>query len=90
MYSDTFTPFDDIQCEDAMDIHHEEITIPVDFDPDVEYDDDADFIPLADDSGDWAIDPEPDVVVDFVNDDGSLTDAGQEYLAQLDAEGAFV
>ena len=90
MYSDTFTPFDDIQCEDAMDIHHEEINIPVDFDPDVEYDDDADFIPLADDSGEWDVDLEPDVVVDFVNDDGSLTDAGQEYLAQLDAEGAFV
>jgi len=90
MYSDTFTPFDDIQCEDYQEEHIDVLIEGFDPDPDVEYDDDADFIPLADDSGEWAIDPEPDVVVDFVNDDGSLTDAGQEFLAQLDAEGAFI
>ena len=78
-YNDSFTPFDDLQCEDIYD----EIEISVNFDPEeeLEYDEDDD----------WVQDPEDDaVIVDFVNEDGSLTPAGQEYLAQLDAEGAFV
>ena len=90
MYNDSFTPFDDIQCEDMMDVYHEEIDIQVDFDPDETYEDDDDFIPLLDDSGDWALDPADDEVIDFVDPDGNLTPAGQEYLAKLDAEGAFV
>ena len=76
-YNDSFTPFDDLQCEDI----YEEIEVPVDFDPEEEFDDEDD----------WVLDPEDDaVLIDFVNEDGSLTAAGQEYLAHLDAEGAFV
>ena len=93
MYNDSFTPFDDIQCEDmpGEDVYHEEITIPVDFDPDetVEYEEDDDFIPLADDSGEWALDPE-DERIDFIDEDGEITPEGLDYLAKLDAEGAFV
>jgi len=94
MYNDAFTPFDDIQCEDmpGEDVYLEEITIPVDFDPDetVHYEEEDDFIPLADDSGDWALEEDGDTVIDFFDDDGAITPAGQDYLAELDAQGAFV
>ncbi len=88
MYNDSFTPFDDIQCED---VYHEEIEIQVNFDPDevVEYEEDDDFIPLADDSGEWVLDPEDDRI-DFIDADGEITPEGLDYLAKLDAEGAFV
>ena len=89
MYNDSFTPFDDIQCEDVF---NEEIEIQVNFDPDetVHYEEDDDFIPLADDSGEWALEEDGDTVIDFFDDNGDITPAGQDYLAKLDAEGAFV
>jgi len=91
MYNDVFTPFDDVQCEDmpGEDVYLEEITIPVEFDPEetVQYDDDDDII---DDSGDWALEEDGDTIIDFFDDDGDITPAGQSYLAELDAQGAFV
>jgi len=73
-YNDSFTPHDDIQCED----YYGEPITEEDY---LDFQDDHEVIHIEHDFH--------QVDGDLIDEDGNVTEKGQDLLAELDAAGAF-
>jgi len=80
MYNDSFTPFDDIQCEDMIDIHMDDTDLAME-----DLQNDPDFIDGVD-----AIIGDSDDCAGLFDEEGGLTAAAFGLLSDMDRNGEFI